>query len=80
MSRILIAEDELRIAGFLEKGLRANGYATLTVTSGTEAAAMARDADFDLMILDLGLARHRRVQRVIRDVCGTGPAASPSSS
>jgi DNA-binding response OmpR family regulator len=67
VSRILIAEDEHRIAGFLEKGLRANGYATLTVTSGTEAAAMARDADFDLMILDLGLP-DLDGQRVIRDV------------
>jgi DNA-binding response OmpR family regulator len=67
VSRILIAEDEHRIAGFLEKGLRANGYATLTVTSGAEAAAMARDADFDLMILDLGLP-DLDGQRVIRDV------------
>ena len=30
MSRILIAEDEPRIASFVEKGLRANGF-TVTV-------------------------------------------------
>jgi two-component system copper resistance phosphate regulon response regulator CusR len=55
VARILIAEDEARIATFLEKGLRANGYTTLTVDDGRIAAAVARDADFDLLILDLGL-------------------------
>jgi len=67
VSRILIAEDEHRIAGFLEKGFRANGYATLTVSSGTDAAAMARDIDFDLLILDLGLP-DLDGQRVVREI------------
>lgn len=55
MARILIAEDEPRIATFLEKGLRANGYTTVTVEDGHTAAALARDRDFDLLVLDLGL-------------------------
>jgi len=55
MTRILIAEDEARITRFLEKGLRANGFSTLVAETGPLAAAMARDADFDLVILDLGL-------------------------
>jgi len=55
MARILIAEDEPRIASFLEKGLRAHGYSTFTVDSGRMAASVARDNDFDLVILDLGL-------------------------
>jgi DNA-binding response OmpR family regulator len=55
MNRILIAEDEPRISAFLEKGLRANGFTTTTVEDGHEAAALARDVDFDLVILDLGL-------------------------
>ncbi|UFP96819.1 response regulator transcription factor [Gloeobacter morelensis] len=55
MNRILIAEDETRIAAFLEKGLRANGYTTIVVRNGIEAAQMASCDDFDLMILDLGL-------------------------
>ncbi|HET9441877.1 MAG TPA: response regulator, partial [Acidimicrobiales bacterium] len=55
MARILIAEDEHRIATFLEKGLRANGFTTVTVDDGHLAAALARDGDFDLVILDLGL-------------------------
>jgi DNA-binding response OmpR family regulator len=53
--RILIAEDEHRIASFLEKGLRANGFVTAVVSDGHAVAAAARDGDFDLVILDLGL-------------------------
>ncbi len=55
MNRILIAEDEPGIASFLEKGLRAEGFTTLTVEDGHSAASAARDQDFDLLILDLGL-------------------------
>jgi DNA-binding response OmpR family regulator len=55
MSRVLIAEDEARISSFLEKGLRANGFSTLVVSTGRDALAAASDADFDLLILDLGL-------------------------
>ena len=55
MSRILIAEDEARIASFLEKGLRANGFATEVAAEGQEALRRARSEDFDLLILDLGL-------------------------
>jgi DNA-binding response OmpR family regulator len=55
MARILIAEDEPRIASFLDKGLRANGFTTTIVDDGRMAAAMARDDDFDLVVLDLGL-------------------------
>jgi DNA-binding response OmpR family regulator len=55
VSRILIAEDEPGIASFLRKGLEAAGYTTLVVEDGNTAAASARDSNFDLMILDLGL-------------------------
>jgi DNA-binding response OmpR family regulator len=55
VTRILIAEDEERIVSFLEKGLRSSGYVTTAVFSGPDALAYARDDDFDLLILDLGL-------------------------
>lgn len=55
MNRVLIAEDEPRIAAFLEKGLRAAGYTTRTVATGPEAVAAARDDEVDLLLLDLGL-------------------------
>jgi DNA-binding response OmpR family regulator len=55
VNRILIAEDEERLAAFLEKGLRAGGYVTTTAYDGPTALALADDDEFDLMILDLGL-------------------------
>jgi two-component system copper resistance phosphate regulon response regulator CusR len=55
VNRILIAEDEDRIASFIEKGLRANGFTTMVAADGHGAIALARSGDFDLMILDLGL-------------------------
>jgi DNA-binding response OmpR family regulator len=55
LSRILIAEDEARLSAFLEKGLRANGYTTTVAPDGPTALALARDSEFDLLILDLGL-------------------------
>lgn len=55
MNRILIAEDEARLSAFLEKGLKANGFVPTVVTDGPTAVAVARDDDFDLLILDLGL-------------------------
>jgi DNA-binding response OmpR family regulator len=55
VNRILIAEDEPRLSGFLEKGLRANGFMTTVAADGAAASLMARDADFDLLILDVGL-------------------------
>ena len=39
MTRILIAEDEQRIASFVEKGLQANGYATVVASTGPDALA-----------------------------------------
>ena len=55
MSRILIAEDEARIASFVEKGLRAAGFAVTVTADGHEALAQAQTGQFDLMILDVGL-------------------------
>jgi len=55
MSRILIAEDEARIASFLEKGLRANGFTTVVASDGPQALQLAGSGEFDLLILDLGL-------------------------
>jgi two-component system, OmpR family, response regulator len=55
VNRILIAEDEDRIASFVEKGLRANGFTTTVVGDGDSALNLARSGSFDLVVLDLGL-------------------------
>lgn len=55
MSRILIAEDEERIASFVEKGLKANGFTTTVAADGDTAFDYARTGGFDLVLLDIGL-------------------------
>ncbi len=67
MTRILIVEDEARIASFLVKGLKAQGYATEVAATGGDGFARARSGEFDLMILDLGLP-DRDGLTVLRDL------------
>jgi DNA-binding response OmpR family regulator len=55
--RILIAEDDAGIAAFLDKGLRAHGFAPKLVTDGESAHGLARSGEFDLLVLDIGLPR-----------------------
>ncbi|PPK92088.1 DNA-binding response OmpR family regulator [Kineococcus xinjiangensis] len=55
MTSVLIAEDEARIASFLEKGLRASGFATTVAPTGRRALDLLAGGDFDVVILDLGL-------------------------
>jgi DNA-binding response OmpR family regulator len=55
MTSILIAEDEVRISSFVEKGLRARGYSTMIVANGNDAVSLMRGGGFDLMLLDVGL-------------------------
>ncbi|MGY2702956.1 MULTISPECIES: response regulator transcription factor [unclassified Nocardioides] len=55
MARILIVEDEERIASFVAKGLRAEGHLTRTVADGREGLDHALSGDFDLVVLDIGL-------------------------
>ena len=53
--RLLLVEDEDRIASFVQKGLSAHGYTVERVATGAEAVVRAGSREFDLAILDLGL-------------------------
>jgi DNA-binding response OmpR family regulator len=55
MARILIVEDEARIASFVAKGLRAQGHTAIAVADGVEGLDLALSGGFDLMVLDVGL-------------------------
>lgn len=55
MSSILIAEDEARIAAFVEKGLKASGFAVTVVADGPAAYFEASSGAYDLLVLDIGL-------------------------
>jgi two-component system copper resistance phosphate regulon response regulator CusR len=53
--RILVVEDEKRIADFLERGLQGAGYAVDVALTGTDAIGLIHGAEYDLVILDLML-------------------------
>jgi two-component system copper resistance phosphate regulon response regulator CusR len=53
--RILVVEDEKRIADFLGRGLQGAGYAVDVAQDGATALQFTHDTDYDLVILDLML-------------------------
>jgi DNA-binding response OmpR family regulator len=53
--KLLIVEDEERVASFLGKGLRAHGYTIEWVQNGQDALRRLADPGISLVILDLGL-------------------------
>jgi DNA-binding response OmpR family regulator len=55
VARILIVEDEERIASFVAKGLVADGHRATAVGDGRVGLDHALSGDFDLMVLDIGL-------------------------
>jgi len=53
--RILIVEDELKMASLLRRGLAEEAHAVDVARTGDEALWMARAADYDAVVLDLML-------------------------
>jgi two-component system copper resistance phosphate regulon response regulator CusR len=53
--RLLVIEDEKKMAGFLKKGLQESGYSVDVAGSGTAAETLASENDYDLMLLDVML-------------------------
>ena len=57
MNRILVVEDDPAIALGLEDDLRLEGYAVETARDGESAARLAKERQFDLLVLDIMLPR-----------------------
>lgn len=55
MARLLIIEDEHRIASFLAKGMSAEGHQSTIASDGILGLDLAVTGSFDLVILDIGL-------------------------
>ena len=55
--RILVIEDEKKIAGFIKRGLKEEGYAVDTASDGEEGYYLARTNDYDLILLDVMLPK-----------------------
>jgi two-component system response regulator MprA len=67
--RLLVVDDDPEILSFLKRGLTYEGYDVDTASDGTEALAKAREAEPDLVILDVmmpgidGLEVSRRLRQ-----------------
>lgn len=60
--KILVVEDDRKVAGFIEQGLREEGYAVDIAPDGDEAAMLAHVYDYDLIVLDVMLPRKNGLQ------------------
>lgn len=67
--RLLVVEDEPKIAAYLKRGLQEQGYAVDSALNGAEALDFAEAAPYDLIVLDVllpelsGLAVCRELRR-----------------
>lgn len=55
LMRLLVVEDEKKLADFVVRGLRADGFATDVAYEGTTGWEMASGTEYDVIILDLML-------------------------
>ena len=63
--RVLVVEDEARLAAALQRGLQAEGFAVDVAGDGPSGLDLARHGEYDAMILDImlpGLSGYRVVQ------------------
>jgi len=69
--RLLIVEDDKKVARFLEQGLREEGYAVDVALDGTEGEMKARVHDYDLLLLDIMLPGKSGLE-IVRSVRAAG--------
>ncbi len=60
--KMLIVEDDRKVAGFIEMGLREEGYAVDVAKDGDEATMLAHVNDYDAILLDLMLPKKNGIQ------------------
>ncbi len=55
--RILVVEDEKKVAAFIKRGLEEEGYQVDIASDGAEGIAMAGEGQYELLIMDVMLPR-----------------------
>src|SRR6478609_12017835 len=65
--RILVVEDDRKVANFIQSGLSEEGYAVDVLYEGTHAGEQALAYDYDAVVLDLMLPGRSGFQ-VLRDI------------
>ena len=53
--RVLVVEDDVKMAGLLQRGLREEGHAVDVARTGDDAVWMGQAAEYDAIVLDLML-------------------------
>lgn len=71
--RILVVEDDRKVAAFIQAGLRQEGHAVDALNEGAPAAAEATAVDYDAVVLDLMLPDRSGFQ-VLRDIRARKPS------
>ena len=69
--KVLVVEDDRKVAGFIEQGLREEGYAVDVAPDGEQATMLAHVNDYDLILLDLMLPKKNGLQ-VASELRGEG--------
>ena len=65
--RILVVEDDIKVASFIQRGLTEDGYAVDVLHDGAEAGDQAAIFDYDAVVLDLMLPKRSGFQ-VLREI------------
>ena len=60
--KILVVEDDSKVAGFIEHGLKEEGYIVDVASDGEEATMLAHANDYDIILLDLLLPKKNGFQ------------------
>jgi DNA-binding response OmpR family regulator len=71
--RILVVEDDQKVANFIQSGLEQEGCAVDVLREGTHVGDQARTIDYDAVILDLMLPGRSGFQ-VLRDIRARKPS------
>ncbi len=70
--RILVVEDDRKVASFIQKGLEEEGLAVDVLNDGDDAGTQAQMIDYDCVVLDLLLPGRSGLQ-VLRDIRSRKP-------
>ena len=60
--RVLVVEDDRKVAGFIEQGLKEEGYVVDVAPDGKEGSTLAHVYDYDIILLDVVLPKKHGIQ------------------
>jgi DNA-binding response OmpR family regulator len=60
--KVLVIEDDRKVAGFIEQGLREEGYAVDVAQDGDEGTMLAHVYDYDVILLDVMMPKKSGLQ------------------